>query len=343
MAGVNTAPVGVNRPLESVSGQADPNITLSAYPGSDVDRLLIEGVAPLWLEFQEECGPLAAALWFMRYRRCGEHVKLRVYVDPSHATYFNEKVVKFISSILDKSRKQKQMDGPGLMGKHDPPIDEEDKAQSNYPTGRILWTHYNRSHVTFGGEPYLSDDEYVRLFSQCLVASCESVLARFSKNAGTTVPHAVRIVTLMVLIESGLRAAGLDAPALRYLEYHRDWLVRFVVLKTGGAAQQQESVLGRFDARLAENQANWQRVIRAARAWKESPPEFPNAWSIVIDRLMCYVRKLISNGAYLIDPYAPNPSFSVLFKVLHGAANQTGLSLLDEATVYQSLITTDCA
>jgi uncharacterized protein (UPF0332 family) len=310
----------------------EPCITMNVYCGRSMDEVFIRVLAPFLSDLSDL--DKQGEMWVMRYRRCGEHLKLRIYADSKHTLDLRARLSLLLSSMLSDVIHRESETVQKLTGKADPPIDEEDKVSSDYPAGRVLWTHYNRSHVTFGGEPYLSDDEYISSFTTCLVTGCRRVIDCFAYPQKSIVKHADRILLLLEIVDVGLRAAHLNMNNKIYLEYHRDWLIRFVLLKSGHNPIKHDSVITRFNQQIKSQESIWQALFAKAK----SSAEERQVLSSGIEKLMQVVHAMASRGSRQIDPYALCPEQSVLFKLLHSIANQIGLPILDEASVYHSLV-----
>lgn len=307
---------------------SDPVVTANVYCKGHLDAVLLDALKPFQLSSQPW------QLWIMRYRRGGEHIKIRLHGTAAEATQVKARLEEHLRPVLSNIRWPEAGNPPKLTGANDPVIDEEDSTPSDHPPGHLVWTHYKRSHVTFGGEPYLSDDRYVALFGKCLSASLEYFLSATELVNGV-IPHAQRLAEAAELVGSALQFLELNSP--EYLNYHRDWLVRFVLLKTSHTPQEHQDVLKAFDKRVTESERFWEHV-RDRSIWAFARPgAVLNKWQSAITELMKYVNDLCQRQQFQIDPYALHPSHSALFKVLHGASNQAGLALLDEALMYHGL------
>jgi len=310
------------------SNYSDPVVTANIYCKGHVDAVLLDALKPFQLSSQHW------QLWIMRYRRGGEHIKIRLHGMAAEATQVKARLEEHLKPVLAQIHWPEAGNPLKLTGANDPAIDEEDSTLSDHPAGRLVWTHYKRSHVTFGGEPYLSDDRYVALFAACLSASLEYFLSATEQVNGV-LPHAQRLAAAAELVGSPLQSLHLNGP--EYLNYHRDWLVRFVLLKTSHTPQEHQDVLKAFDKRVTESEKFWEYVRDRSTRVFERPGPVLSKWQAAVAELMKYVNHLCLRQQFQIDPYAQHPSHSALFKVLHGASNQAGLALLDEALMYHGL------
>jgi hypothetical protein len=234
---------------------------------------------------------------------------------------------------------------PPTRWKNVPPVDAEDEAEASYPDRTFLWTHYRRSDVSLGRKPLLLDDCYTALFTACLSQATELVLAAFSSEPGEKIPHHLRQTTLLNAVIAAL--GGLDLPPEKrseYLVYHRDWLLRFALVKSGVPSAAAPEVLARFDHRLPSMEGTLDLLRRtAARQWEGAGRESGSAgtegaWRRSLADLLHHVQGLCKSPEYHVDPFASDPTFTPLFKVLHGLGNQLGLLMLDEALGYHVLL-----
>lgn len=312
----------------------DPVVTANVYCHGRLDAVLLGAIKP-FLQEVIETQKRDWRLWVMRYRRSGEHVKIRLHGDSADAAAMKQSLETYLDETLSQILWREAAGQEKLTGAHDPAIDEEDSAAADYSPGTLIWTRYKRSHVTFGGEPYLGNDEYVALFAACLSAGLKHFLSNAAMVDGA-VPHAVRVVVVAELVEAALRVLELGH-SCDYLNYHRDWLVRFVLLKTAHTPQEHQGVLAAFDKRLFQSADFWEQVREHAAGVIAQPAITLREWQTAILNLMGHVNELCRHEQVQLDPFAPHPSHSALFKALHGASNQAGLALLDEALVYHGL------
>ncbi len=223
-----------------------------------------------------------------------------------------------------------------------PSIDADDGAEIPHPDRSLLWTTYQRSYVSFGGKPFLQDERYLALFTRCLGAACELVLA-LEPDASGAFPHRVRQTTLLKALIEGTAALGFStAKRAEYFRYHRDWLVRFTALvdlnspmepifevyenkleKTGSAAVDR---LRGFLQQQTERAAGLQ-ASAGGSPWQRSVREFHR-----------YIESLCASAEYWVDPYASDPVFTPLFKVFHGLGNQLGLKPVEEGFAHHLLL-----
>ncbi|MBZ5489566.1 MAG: hypothetical protein LAO76_01380 [Acidobacteriia bacterium] len=312
----------------------DPVVTANVYCHGHLDAVLLGAIKP-FLQEVIEASKRDWRLWIMRYRRGGEHIKIRLHGDSSDAAAMKRELETYLDETLSQILWQEAGGPAKLTGAHDPTIDMEDSTIADYSPGTLIWTSYKRSHVTFGGEPYLGNDEYVALFAACLSAGLRHFLSNAAMIDGAVL-HAVRIVVVAELVEAALRILELE-DSCEYLSYHRDWLVRFVLLKTAHTPQEHQGVLAVFDKRLLHSASFWEQAREQITGAIAQPAITLREWQSAILNLMEYVNELCRREQVQIDPFALHSSHSALFKALHGVSNQAGFALLDEALVYHAL------
>ena len=321
----------------------DPFLTAAVYCSANLDRALVQVASPVrdFLRLHVQGG---SYLWTMRYGRGGEHLKLRLHgPEPPAETLeairaqIEDRAAGFFASLPEPSP-----DEPRRTSGHALPIDVEDEAEEPPPDRHLLWTQYRRSHVSLAGPPFLEDDRYVALFTRCLGVGCEMVLSVLGEEGEAS--HQQRQSALFKTLVAGLAQLDLEPDQrCRFLIYHRDWLVRFPILKQRGEPEKVDRMLERLEAQSAARPQVLETLAKVAEgAWAE-PPEMDgknllDLWGLGLARLLDHVRTFEGHPGYRLDPFAPDPAFVPLFKVLHGFANQLGLTPLNEALAYHLLL-----
>jgi Lantibiotic biosynthesis dehydratase C-term len=326
---------------------ADPVLTASIYCTGLLDAALFRAVRPFWRTFQAENPDSRCFLWVMRYGRGGEHLKVRVHGPEGLRSrlreILGEKASAFLSS-LPQPKLPAEKRGWGRT----PAIDAEDSVMEDHPDRTVLWTTYGRSHVTMGGEPFLSDDRYAALFTRCLARSSEIVLSLEPGEDGM-LPFKARHNTLLKALVAALAISDLSPEQrLDYIKYHRDWLLRFVLPKDRMAeAEPLEQLLRSFEIRVQQ----MGRTLRALRnsslaEWRKTRPALLQAedtftaWQRALADLMDYVSPFRDDPACILDPFATDVLYGPLFKLLHSFSNQLGNNLANEALVHHVLLRT---
>jgi hypothetical protein len=309
----------------------DPVLTANFYCAGRLDEILREIVAPL----RNETGA-AGYFWTMRYNRGGEHLKLRLHGPAAWGLVARdllaERAERFFASLGDLNGEPAHVAATSQA----PPIDLEDEAPDGHPDRSLVWTRYRRSHISFAGKPLLLDDTYVALASRCLGRACELVL----DSLGEGLSPKRRQTPLLQALIGGIAALGFPAE-LRgaYFAFHRDWLIRFLLVRRDAGPDKTVELTARFDLQTQALGASLGALREVAEeAWSStSDAGDPDAWQRSLVDLFRYVSRLpaLENP---IDPFAADPSFPPLFKVFHGFANQLGLNPLDEAFVHHLLL-----
>jgi hypothetical protein len=222
-----------------------------------------------------------------------------------------------------------------------PPIDAEDQAIEDIPDLSFRWTTYRRSPVSLAGKPFLLDDQYVALLTRCLGYGCDIALAALRPDAEGRFPHQPRQAALLKSLLAGLTVLPAEQRSA-FLGYHRDWLLRVSLVKSGAVWEQGRDLLARLNLR-AESAGEVLSTLRRAAAsqwWEPILAEDPSTegWRGSLSRLVSYIGAFGKDPDYHLDPFAPEPSFPILFKVFHGLANQLGLDRLNEAYAHHLLL-----
>lgn len=323
----------------------DPLLTANVYCAGRLDDLLLRGIAPFWRRFRAEHPDEQAYLWFVRYLRGGEHVKVRL-----HAPEARREALR--SSFEAAMREHLAVLAPAPSAPAPPransalPIDVEDEGTEAHPDPSFLWTQYRRSAISFGGGPLLDHERYVDLFTRCLGAGAEKALA-LQPDAQGNVSFNARQIALLKAVIGGL-ASLRWSPERRsaYLAYHRNWLLRFVLTQSRQGPEAAAEWLSRFDVnvqKLGPSLATLQATADAQ--WRRPEPE-PEAadpsegdpWRASLRSLSAYVGGFTEEPGYHIDPFAPDLVFPALFKALHGLGNQLGLKPSSESFAYHLLL-----
>jgi hypothetical protein len=320
----------------------DPVLTANIYCERRQDHFLTKALAPFWQEVHPLEPERDSYLWIVRYGRCGEHVKVRLH-SPEHR---RESMAALLTRAVESYFAEHEPPQPATRKDWSslPPIDEQDQAEYEYPDRTLLWTRYQRSHVSLGGKPFLDDDRYAALMTRCMGEGCEIVLSSLVLDATDQTPHTIRQSTLLKLLPSALQALCPNMDERKeYLTYHRDWLIRFSLAKRKADPFKTAEILKYFDDQVAATTASALTPLRAvvAAQWRPGAeahqPELWG-WRSSLSSLRAYVEPLAGQPGYRLDPFAVNPAFAPYFKVLHGMANQVGLNMLNEAFTHHLLL-----
>jgi hypothetical protein len=319
-----------------------PLLSANVYCDRHLDEVVHRVLAPFWSEVREEVPGSAGYLWFIRYARCGEHVKLRLHAPEERRAFLvrrlEERTAELFAALPVDPEPQERLVNLAL-----PPIDREDAAEAAYPDRTILWTDYQPSPITLGSEVLVPDQQLLALFTRALAAGTEVVLAGLHPDESGEFSARLRQNLVIKLALSVL--AGLPFPADKaheYLAYHRDWLVRYMLFK-GRSEATAEELVARYDQRVRETP----RAVATLRGVLESQlgmdgeldgdDEFGRLSQRVAGLFRYIVRFRDQPGE--LDPYAPDQVYLPIFKCLHGLSNQVGLGMAKEAQVYHLLAT----
>lgn len=336
----------------------DPLVTANLYGAGRVDEIFERCIALLREEMRRLDSGGSTYLWTMRYARGGEHLKVRLHGPPALEPELRDALVRaaerFLASLGEPaapavSAAPEGQGAPPIA----PPIDPEDEAAEGHPDRSLLLTTYRRSHISLGGGPFLRDDRYVAIVTRALGEGCEMALSTLQAGANGQVPFRVRQTALLKAIIGALAAACWPPDKrVAYLAYHRNWLLRFLLARTRQGAERAAELLAQF-ARNVASMAGLQAIERVvATQWSTEsaqgqgarPPgaaQAPapgDAWRCQIDDLVRHVPTLADQPDFLVDPFALDPAFPAVFKVLHGLANQLGLTPLNESFTHHLIL-----
>lgn len=316
-----------------IDALADPIVTANLYCHGDLDGALRDVVVPLVQEISADSRD--AYVWTIRYRRRGQHLKIRVHgceLDRRELVEgLSSRARRFFFGLDPVASPQRS---PSLDA---PAIDPEDEPDDLHPDRTLLWTTYRRSPVSLGGGPLLVDDAYCRRMTECLGYGCELVLHPIGRGSGHgPSPGALRTLLLKALV-TGLPAVGCTEPwaAVTYLRYHRDWLLRFFLVDEAAAIQAVDG----FDRQLELMESTVSGLRRIGLDVVPPGDTRMGSWVDSLVRLTSYLSPRRFNPELKTDRFAPDAAHPAWFKVFHGLANQAGIGPLEEAFVHHLLIT----
>lgn len=314
----------------------DPVLTASLFCNRRLDAAVHGAVAPALRALRAADPGTPWALWWVRYSRTGDHLKLRLHGPESGRELarraLSDAAEAFFASLPPADPAEARITRPGV-----PSIDEDDETPGEYPDRSLRWSRYRRSYVSFGARELLDDDAFVARMTACLAAGAELVLESTALDDKGTIPGGARQRTLLKAVLGGLAASGFDAEQrLAYLEYHRGWLLRFAL----NDSEKDAEAVATFDRQLAAPTVQQVRRVAAAQ-WSAAPAPRPDMaegrWGDAVASLAEYAASLRGRPE-LGDPYSDDPAFLAVFKAMHGVANQVGLGMLQEAFVHHLVL-----
>jgi hypothetical protein len=314
----------------------DPVVTANVYCDRRLDEAIHGALAPLRRTMAAEDPEGLWRLWFVRYPRRGEHLKVRLHGPEAAAPRLRELLAEAAAACF-AALPAVAGDEPRKDGREVPPIDPEDETAEIQPDRTLLWTRYRRNHISLGGKPLLDDDQYAALITTCLARGGELVLAALQPDGEGRFPHSPRQTALLRMLIGGLGALGFGSEkSAGYLAYHRDWLLRFTASRSNTGSEKVRQTLEQFDQRT-ERMGEALATLRglALDAWsgkqRDSLDGTDAGWWRALRDLQGYLDRFRGDADYQLDPFATDVVFSPVFKVFHGSANQLGLNMLNEA------------
>jgi hypothetical protein len=333
----------------------DPVLSANVYCSGRLCEVICRLVAPCW-ERCRAAGTRAPGdqgepgyLWLMRYGRCGDHLKLRLH-GPSANVSAWRRLLEAAQAEYFTRLGPAAAGAPRRSAPTAPPIDVEDRAAHDHPDRSFVWTTYTRSALSLGARPLLDDDRHAAALTRCLSRGTEILLARLRSDAGGQSPFGLRRALLLDALIVGIAHLSLsELDRTRYLLYHRDCLLRYLqrhkarAEAPGQGPAAMARVLSRFDAELARPGARHEETAREAREqWQSGPARVRAgadlAWGRALRELSLQGARICGELEEPLDPFADLPVFPVLFKALHGMANQAGVDPLNEAFVHHLLL-----
>lgn len=320
---------------------ADPIVTANIYCSRHIDDLLRDAVAPFRSAMHDELNG-HGFLWFYRYGKRGEHLKLRLHApEPRREALqasLEQTISRFLVAIADAPPVQR------ISKSALPPVDVEDAMDEDYPDRSMLWTSYRRSPVIVGDPIYVQDDHHMALFTRVAAASADFLLGEVLPASREPTYLQRRQNSFLKLIIAGMAATDFAAATWPvYFTYHRDWLIRHLVAQSPlgvDAAAISAEIEGHLDKARGALPA-LARIMAAQRAEARdggAPSGLLGAWSAAVREFFEYVRWYRGRAEYDRDPYTGDHSFLPLFKVFHACGNQFGLRISNEAYLHHLLL-----
>jgi hypothetical protein len=314
----------------------DPTISANIYANNRIDDVIRRAVLPFRQALARRGMADRWALWMMRYARGGAHLKLRLHGPEEE----REAVRRMLEDAVERCLASLPADdAPRLSRPKGVPVDPEDEFEGDYPDRTLLWTTYRRSGVSLGPDADLRDDDgYVAGLVTCLAAGAGLVLEALDV-AGDAPSDAARLKVLLRALVSGLTALGFtDEERAAYLVFHRDWMLRFALADRDREA----AVLARFDQRAQASAAVVEEARRNAARWDGDPLAAPASeaearWRDALRAFFAWLEPLRTDARRPAVPFTDDATFSPVFKVFHGLANQLGLDMLNEGLVHHIL------
>jgi len=323
----------------SVPDRATPVVTASIYCAGALDRLICEAIAPFWTRMAERAAARDCFLWFARYGRGGEHLKVRFHGPPESRQEVRQALSRAVRDFLaslpgeaapaDRDCKASQF-----------PVDPEDECSSAYPDRTLLWTTHRWVPGIMGRHPMSDDSRHAALFTRCLGIASEINLRSFRPAPDGTIPPALRTSLALKFFVATYRALRLPAEArVEYLRYHRDWLLTSFELDVARLCEQ-------FDERLRRRPEVLEGLRPLLDGEREGDSEGEGAvdgdlfasWQERAAELFDYVLERANDPGFLRDPYLKDQVFATPFKLVHALTNQLATGVMNEGYLCQLLL-----
>ena len=318
-----------------------PLLTANIYCDHCLDQVVHQVLAPFWREASGIIGEAEGYLWFIRYGRCGEHVKIRLHA-PEH---LGPRLQDWLEADTDEFFRNLAAAVPPseerVVNLTLPPMDAEDAAQEGYPDRTLLWTHYEPSPIILGSERLLPDQRLASLFTRCFAAATELSLQSFQPDESGRFTSQLRqgiIIRLALTLLATFPWTLEEVQA--YLAYHRDWLVRYMLSRGAQPSHVTlEGTVARFDEHFQKSPGALSRMQSIMQDWNPNAAE-DDECALLRQRareLYSYIVRFRTDPGPQLDPYAPDQVYLPIFKCLHGVGNQIGLPMSQEAQVFHLL------
>lgn len=319
----------------------DPIVSANLYCSGQADRALRHAVLPFRQALRTS--GVEASLWWMRYSRGGEHLKLRVHAEAeSHEAIWARLETTAEAFLAELGPLDPDAERPLNLALT--PIDVEDETETPPADRSLLQTQYRRSPIVFGGPPFIDDDAYLALATDCLGQGCDWILAELENTDGFSA--SLRQLTYLQMMIAALAALGLSKDQrIDCLLYCRDWLVRFPLLKMKAKDEAADQWLARLEKRAALL-SDFQTTLRglAQDRWREGDDALAEAaspegrWQRSLGTLADYLEPHRDEARYQVDPFASHFLFPPVSKLFSSVANPLGLSQAAQAQTLHLLL-----
>lgn len=182
--------------------------------------------------------------------------------------------------------------------------------------------------------PFAVSDSLAAQLLKGFVAACQLSVAYLSTSPDEGLGTWGRILYFTHAIEAAFDALGLSgATRSAYATFHRDWIVRFLVLRAGKSDTKAREIL----ELLKERALALAQVLDASKA-EEQPA--PPATEETPGLLESWLEQVVAGCGWaqdeptldpLPDPFAPDARSLMLFQLLHVLAQALDLQPLEEA------------
>lgn len=314
-----------------------PLLCASVYGQKQHDLLLDAFIQPFWdSSALKEAGGF---LWTMRYGGGGEHLKLRLHGPELYEAETRRTLAavldRFVESLPPSAAGQ---DHQGLF----PSIDPEDEEEGIRPDRFWRWTTFRPSPFVLGAEKLAQDPTLAGLYAHAQSAVAEIVMREVAPQRLEPSFATSRQSLFIRMLISSFAALGFSADKRKaYLRHHRDWLVRFLIVKARSPEASPDTILAPLRARIAALSPTLEAIRQrfgASTAGSDDIHPIFGVWRQRLEGFFSYASNFRDDPTYDLDPYTDDHAFLPLFKLLHGACNQFGLRLSGELYVHHLLL-----
>lgn len=295
------------------------------------DRAVAEIIAPVWRRLVAPGAEDSARLWFSRQTRDGSRLEIHIHGNEHGDASCRERARGLILEAATRSF-------PGLTSRDED--DDQSEVEDEIAAPRLTWVRPARNPLLFGGPKLANDDRFVRHFVDCVTAGCDLVLPRFGAGSRPTVSERQRAFMRIVVV--ALSALWDSRDRARYLTYHRDWAVRFLVLRARREPRKAKEILERYRRAHDSLTPASRAVIRTVGEPLAEPVDLKStassaerAWARSL-RALCADDGVLG-GCPALEPFVDDPRWTTVLKIFHAVANQLGLDILNEGLAFDLL------
>lgn len=343
MSPTSTTPEAIASPGPRRAGLfPDPFLTANLYCNRRIDLLAREVLGGFSVDLAALGSPGEHFFWFMRYGKCGEHMKVRVHGPDTIAAEARQSLEAHANRFF--ATPDAEPDPTTWLSKSAiPPIDTDDEQDEDHENKSLLWSHYRRSPIVFGAEVYLEDDVHLDRFCRCQAAVTSLTLEALFPRLGDPAYNKHRQAVFIELLLTAVSVLALSpAETAGYLAYHRDWLIRSLVYNATPAGsitfeEIQKDLQSRADAMSAALRPLTGHIQSATTSGRE-PKEYCRPFHQAFSSFFEHVSGYRGEPRFNQDPFTQDYAYLPVFKVLHFAANQFGFRLSNEAFIYNLLV-----
>ncbi len=152
MEPIEASPALLGQPAVLPAGLPDPVLTANVYNARRLDDLLLRGVSDFWQRVRSQDPERLCKLWFVRYSRGGEHLKLRIHGPAGRLAFFREQLEEAVTRYFAMPAGATEGRAAGkAQARRRSHSSMPKTGVEDHPDRSLLFTDYQRSFISLGG------------------------------------------------------------------------------------------------------------------------------------------------------------------------------------------------